>query len=433
MTNMFLVPWTDITWTNSTYYSNYNYEVMMPGTNLHASGTNTLNECLQPWNAVPWWVHYCPVVPDVPLTLEAGTFYEAATNPLPPSFSLNMNVVLSFTEAYESISERIDFGRNYGCYSNFPSIPWYWTASRDESYTKEISGVSIGSCVAINNLYTGTMHRAHIYINYTDDNWITNTPMHRVELTDWTTAPTIISDEIRPWQAVDAGILTSACEYTSSIWSRDCAEETCNWNKWSEDWANIGITNTCAPVWSTNVVTNITDYIIDCTQSNASSTNITIELFLTSTTNFVSGTNVVSGTFQKGQNPCWGYENETSNWDQVSWDLHLFSAGSNTVAAFTNEEMVIWQDPYCEDFRTNITKTILAEDFSCEHDYTVWVPAGAVEGPPGTWTLPPLDLVDYTRSWLEGGHGTASMAAGATYNRSSTITPKVKVLIEWQK
>jgi hypothetical protein len=431
MTNMFLTPWA-FSWTNTTFYSNAQNSVYTPDATTSQSGTNTGTSPLEPINVVDDWVNNCPAIDPIPLVIDAEPYYSIAVDNHAPQFNFSMYASLEFQETYIASAALPSPNVNTNCYIDFPLVDWTWVAESHSRSYANLQGVSYGSYVFIGGLYTGTLHRAHIYANYTDNDWITNTPMHRIEITDWTTDSTIISTtEIKPWAGIDGGVLTAPCDYVDGVVVRDCGSETCYWyERDAQSWTGSLTNNTCVPILSATTNITFNNYTIDCTFPDVQTTNYDITFTVTGSSNISVAGVSPSGYYGVRENICSGVM--SSQWDGVSWQEISRVSGSNEIAAATNETLEIWTDGPCGDPRTNVFRSFTPY-YLCDNTVDYRIPEGATETSPGAWEFPLFEIPAYFRSWLMGGSFRESMTNHATYNRSGTIGANVKVLIEWAK
>lgn len=345
LTNSFLVTWTDWVWTNSVYYSNSLFSILLNIAPESSEGTyhgHILSAADNP--DLTWWKS-CPIVGLSDMQIPSGVEAEAqyATNDMAPFFRFTADWHIIADEEYETLYT----GSSPVMDTN--DMDFSWSASFTSEGWVDIIGDAVGSRMLISNLYTGTLHRAHVYLSYSDAAWSTNAAMRRVALTDWTSDAEILTGYVDPWTGIN-GRIGLLCDedpwnitydyYDCDAWVEERYEECAEISEYRSQSYGEPIT----------YVTNIIEHT-DPTEFTT--TNIVWEYTSIESNMFV--TNMVQVPYLVGLNYCSGNEVLTSTWDMVTYKNVSYLFDGAVLASFcVTQSMEIWEDPDYHDMRTNL-------------------------------------------------------------------------------
>jgi hypothetical protein len=213
LSNMVLIPWAAITWTNGEGY----YTVPPPWTNwfdsrLTNAGTSGVVTqkavCDAPTIPLEWW-RGTPLdfehgwLPPLEVICGNGADYsvqyshdtEDYTNSryAAPSWNLAGELQFNLCQRFKS-STAFEGFRNEGFPPYTESNVWYWAAERYDSASFTARETAVVSSPLLSGLWTGIEHRAHIYVR--PNPCEPGTCFRRVEITPWTTAAEIVGSPI---------------------------------------------------------------------------------------------------------------------------------------------------------------------------------------------------------------------------------------------
>lgn len=215
LTNMFLVPWSEWNWTNSllgysTYYTHRSNEwVVLPlPTNRVVTNETDYWYCDITTNAdllltgpywgeetFDWWLYGDPcewehTLNVYPITNLWQWVTASLTNPVQPYFDIKARSIFWF-EQYLDQELTCVAEEGYNRPDHVSS-----SAGRHDEVVIDIHGSNVTSQIAATGMFTGSLHRAHFYVrgDYTTTSPpVTNQLWHRIEVSQWTYDPIIVS------------------------------------------------------------------------------------------------------------------------------------------------------------------------------------------------------------------------------------------------
>ena len=214
ITNLFLVPWTSWSWTNTLIFTNFDYvnaRTDLPPSVVYGEecfgmdwpGTNHVSDW--PDATLAWWLNCDELAAIAPNVIPAvlGTNADGvATNAHAPEFTFAATASMGIFCQVE--------GHHDWCMQFFDPCAWDGYAVsgyRTVSGEVRVEGQNYSSQALVDNLWTGAAHRVHFYLRRAASDG--NQPYHRVEISDWTTAQSILSTSRFDCAAMFPPVLTT--------------------------------------------------------------------------------------------------------------------------------------------------------------------------------------------------------------------------------
>lgn len=204
MTNLYLTPWDNWYWTNGIFYTNAavaitNYAMTNVYISTQTDSVHVVTVDTMGWRQPLGWFRGCegpwfPTNYNLPVDPNLG----GASNVtgIPSKFTYAVNFGVSLDEEFTALT-CFQIPQTNPPFTDLWTPSWGVLGTRTDSLSWTYTGESVVSSIAIHSLYTGTPHRAHIYLNYDFDTLQYDSDFyHRVQVTSWTNSETIISDPI---------------------------------------------------------------------------------------------------------------------------------------------------------------------------------------------------------------------------------------------